>query len=62
MVSIELRCSVDQLMNTGLFHAGEFDSVLFTAAAAAAVEPFFFWSEEPHRGNLLKTLAMGNCL
>ena len=24
MVSIGLRCSVDQLMNTGLFHAGEF--------------------------------------
>ena len=56
MVRIGLKCSVDQLMTTGLFHAGmltQFDCLeLSRFIFITHVSPF---SSDPHRGNLLRT-------
>jgi len=57
MVSIGLRCSVDQLMNTGLFHAGKLFQLLarLSFASFCLTVSCYIVCTDPHRGNLLKT-------
>ena len=57
MVRIGLRCSVDQLMNTGLFHAGKkclVQSFILIPHSHRLTYNFSCYTD-PHRGNLLKT-------